>query len=141
MAFGQESRMIALSIRQPWAWLIVNAGKDIENRDWKTPFRGRCLIHASKSGTKQDYQDSFDFLDSIGLAHLIIDIPPREQIEKGGIVGAVDIIDCTTASESPWFVGDFGFVLRNPKPLPFVPWNGRLGFFNLPEDALTGGAQ
>lgn len=125
--------MIALSIRQPWAWLILNAGKDIENRDWKTPYRGPCLIHASKSGTKQDYQDAFDFLDSIDLAHLILDIPPREQIEKGGIVGMVDIVGCTDTSDSPWFVGDYGFVLRNPKPLSFTPYKGRLGFFNIPE--------
>lgn len=125
--------MIALSIRQPWAWLILHRGKDIENRDWKTPFRGRCLIHASKSGTKQDYQDAFDFLDSIDLTHLIIDIPGREQIEKGGVIGAVDIIGCTDTSDSPWFVGDYGFILRNPKPLPFTPYKGRLGFFNISE--------
>lgn len=125
--------MIAISIRQPWAWLILNAGKDIENRDWKTPFRGRCLIHASKSGTKQDYQDAFDFLGCIDLAHLILDIPPREQIEKGGIVGMVDIVGCINTSDSPWFVGDYGFVLRNPKPLSFTPYKGRLGFFNIPE--------
>lgn len=125
--------MIALSIRQPWAWLILNAGKDIENRDWKTPYRGHCLIHASKSGTKQDYQDAFDFLDSIDLTHLILDIPARGQIEKGGVIGAVDIVGCTDTSDSPWFVGDYGFILRNPKPLSFTPYKGRLGFFNVPE--------
>ena len=32
--------MKALSIRQPWAWAIINAGKDIENRQWPTKFRG-----------------------------------------------------------------------------------------------------
>ena len=39
--------MLALSIRQPWAWLILRAGKDVENRDWSTKVRGRVLIHAS----------------------------------------------------------------------------------------------
>ena len=38
----------ALSIRQPWAWLIVNGYKDIENRDWPTKFRGRMLVHAPR---------------------------------------------------------------------------------------------
>ncbi|MEI3544750.1 MAG: ASCH domain-containing protein [Alphaproteobacteria bacterium] len=37
-----------LSIRQPWAWLIVNGYKDIENRTWPTHFRGKVLIHAGK---------------------------------------------------------------------------------------------
>jgi len=38
----------ALSIWQPWAWLIANGYKDIENRTWWTKFRGPFLIHASK---------------------------------------------------------------------------------------------
>jgi hypothetical protein len=125
--------MIALSIRQPWAWLILHAGKDIENRDWKTPYRGRCLIHASKSGTKLDYEDAIDFMVERGLSRLDYDLPALEHVEKGGIVGMVDIVGCTDTSDSPWFVGDFGFVIRNPKPLPFTPYKGRLGFFNVPE--------
>jgi len=40
--------MKALSIRQPWAWLLVEGFKDIENRTWKTNYRGSFLIHASK---------------------------------------------------------------------------------------------
>ena len=41
-----EQKMPALSIRQPWAWAILHAGKDIENRSWRTAFRGEVLIHA-----------------------------------------------------------------------------------------------
>lgn len=124
--------MIALSIRQPWAWLILHAGKDIENRDWKTPFRGRCLIHASKSGTKADYNDAMDFLADRSISFMGIDFPSIDQFERGGVVGSVEITGCTDNSESPWFVGDYGFILRNPKPLPFMPYKGRLGFFNVP---------
>ena len=36
----------ALSIRQPWAWLILNGYKDLENRTWRTDYRGPLLIHA-----------------------------------------------------------------------------------------------
>lgn len=39
----------ALSIRQPWAWLIVNNHKPVENRSWPTSFRGRFLVHAGKT--------------------------------------------------------------------------------------------
>jgi hypothetical protein len=49
--------MKALSIRQPWAWLILHAGKDIENRDWPTRFRGRFLIHAAKGMTRDEYEN------------------------------------------------------------------------------------
>ena len=51
---------IVLSIRQPWAWLILNAGKDIENREWPTRFRGRVLIHASKGMTHDEWEDAWD---------------------------------------------------------------------------------
>lgn len=115
----------ALSIRQPWAWLILHAGKDIENRDWKTPFRGRCLIHASKSGTKAEYEDARAAYQLFGI------LPDFDELPRGGIVGSVDIVDCVTSSDSRWFMGHHGFVLRNPKPLPFVPWKGQLGFFNV----------
>src|SRR5215472_1457845 len=40
--------MKALSVRQPWAWLIVNGYKPVENRNWLTKFRGRLLIHAGQ---------------------------------------------------------------------------------------------
>lgn len=47
--------MKALSIRQPWAWLIVHGGKDIENRSWHTKFRGRFLVHAAKGMTSNEF--------------------------------------------------------------------------------------
>lgn len=47
----------ALSIRQPWAWLILHAGKDIENRTWQTYQRGWFAIHASKGMTRREYYE------------------------------------------------------------------------------------
>ena len=41
--------MKAISVKQPWASLIISGIKDIENRKWKTNYRGRVLIHASNS--------------------------------------------------------------------------------------------
>ena len=41
--------MKAISIRQPWAWLIVHGYKDVENRTWATKHRGPILIHAGKT--------------------------------------------------------------------------------------------
>lgn len=119
----------ALSIRQPWAWLILHAGKDIENRNWRTLFRGRVLIHASQGMTRDEWWYACDFtfkaIEGAGP------IPRREDLDRGGIVGSVEIVDCVTKSDSPWFVGQYGFVLRNPKVLPFVPCKGRLGFFKV----------
>lgn len=124
----------AISIRQPWAWLILNAGKDIENRDWPTNFRGRVLIHASKNCNKADYESAVDFLVQRGLDQF--ELPAIDKFDRGGIVGSVEIVDCATSSDSQWFVGEYGFVLRRPNPIEFIPYKGRLGFFNVPEIRL-----
>lgn len=42
-------RLKALTIRQPWAWLVVNGYRDIENPKWATHHRGPLLIHAGSS--------------------------------------------------------------------------------------------
>ena len=118
------SPLMALSIRQPWAWLILNGGKDIENRNWPTRFRGRFLIHAAKGMTRADYEEAGGIAVDIGIT-----LPPSEQLQRGGIVGEAEIVDCVTDSESPWFCGRFGFVLRNAMTLPFAPCLGALRFF------------
>lgn len=48
--------MLALSIRQSWASLIIKCGKDIENRTWPTRYRGRILVHAAKGMTRDDHE-------------------------------------------------------------------------------------
>lgn len=126
--------MITLSIRQPWAWLILHAGKDIENRDWATSFRGRLLIHASKGMTRAEYASGCDFAASCGVG--TDRLPTFDDLPRGGVVGSVEVVDCVQRSRSPWFVGEHGFVLRDPRPLPFVPWKGRLSFFDVPRHAL-----
>ena len=64
-----------------------------------------------------------------------IALPAFEDLERGGIVGMTTIIDCVSSSESRWFFGRFGFVLRDSKPLPFRPLKGRLGFFDVDQEA------
>jgi hypothetical protein len=123
----------ALSIRQPWAWLIMNAGKDIENRDWPTKVRGRVLVHASKGMTQDEWSGAWSSLPAAAPVRRAMDANLTiHTVERGGIVGSVEIVDCVTASSSRWFVGTYGFVLRDPQPLPFRPYKGALGFFEVP---------
>ena len=49
--------MKVISIRQPWASLIVNGYKEYEFRSWKTNFRGPIYIHASKAIEKEHLED------------------------------------------------------------------------------------
>lgn len=129
--------MKALSIRQPWAWLIVNGHKDIENRTWPTWYRGPVLIHAGQTMTRVDYEHGlWACLDPV------IELPQFEKLERGGIVGVATIVDSVTRSDSYWYTGEHGFVLRDARPLPFYPFKGALGFFEtglvLDGDTLRG---
>ncbi|HBP1419642.1 MULTISPECIES: ASCH domain-containing protein [Pseudomonas] len=118
--------MKALSIRQPWAWLVANGHKDIENRDWATNFRGRFLIHAAKGMTRDEYEEARDFAAYNGVT-----IPAPHELERGGIVGEASIIGCVDRCNSLWFFGRYGFELADAKPLPFQPMKGQLGFFEV----------
>lgn len=127
--------MLTLSVRQPWPWLILNGGKDIENRDWPTRVRGRVLIHAAKGCTVDEWKDADQWTRMLGLPGL----PPLVALPRGGVVGSVEIVNCVTASNSRWFSGKYGFVLRDPRPLPFTPWSGLLGFFDVDLSKINGG--
>ena len=98
--------MKALSVRQPWAWLIVNGHKDIENRTWATRHRGPFLIHASKGMTATEYEDVCSFLAADArLRHLNHILPLPKELERGGIVGQATLTDCGSGLSSPLIHG------------------------------------
>lgn len=121
-------KLPALSIRQPWAWLILNAGKDIENRTRRSHYRGWFLVHASLGCTPQEYQEAYAFA-TVRCGVPAGSIPPLDDMKRGGVVGMAKLGGCTTASESKWFVGPFGYMLDDFRLLPFRPCKGALGFF------------
>ena len=132
--------MKALSVRAPWWWAILH-GKPVENRDWPTKVRGRIAIHASKrwkdADILYDWNTVLDMAEVDGL-DFPLDWPKEEMQEKAGcIVGTVEIVDCVRTHPSDFFVGEYGFVLRDPIILPEpIPFKGALGFFDVPDDLM-----
>ena len=119
----------ALSIRQPWAWLILNGYKDVENRSWTAHVRGTIAIHASKSNTKKEYESA---LATIAKHKLEIELPSIEELPVGGLVGTVEIVDCLEFSPSPWWIeGNYAFTLKNAVKGDFVSLPGQQGFFTV----------
>lgn len=141
----------ALSIRQPWAWLIVNGFKDVENRSWATGFRGRFLVHTGLTMEKEAVEAVRRACARAGVAF-------PDKLPVGGIVGEATLVDCVPIEErgwhervsgwarrgvagargdwylnQDWFVGPYGFILRDARPLPFGRVKGRLGFFEVEE--------
>lgn len=121
--------MKALSIRQPWAWLIVHGLKDVENRTWAPNHRGDFYVHAAKSlyGTIEERERIRQWV----WERFDIELPEDDCFERGGIVGRAEAVVVVKKSLSPWFMGPYGLIIENAKPLPFRKYSGRLGFFDV----------
>ncbi|MFP4119279.1 MAG: ASCH domain-containing protein [Candidatus Woesearchaeota archaeon] len=116
--------MKVLSLKQPYAELILSGKKTIEIRSWNTKFRGWFLIHASKTPDK-------NAMKSHGY----------EQLPVGVIVGKAELVGVKEYADQNEFekdagkhlatidYGRFGFLLDNPKRLPPVEAKGKLGFW------------
>jgi len=121
----------ALSVKQPWAWLICAGLKDVENRNWYTQYRGRCYVHTGIKIDKRAFEWLADRFPECLYQRVIVNglINPSVLV-TGAIIGEVEIVDCVEKSESHWFTGRHGFVLRNPVlyEVP-VPCRGKLRFF------------
>ena len=127
--------MKAITVKQPWAFLIVSGLKDIENRTWPTKFRGRVLIHASldKRLTRESLNVIFtdDQLDRI-----LNKYDDYNSLGFGAILGSVDIVDCVINHSSIWAektvggVSIYNWVLSNPIMFDeVIPIKGKLSFW------------
>ena len=115
----------ALSIRQPWAHAILHLGKDVENRPWRTHYRGRILIQASLKTERQEASK--------------LKLNP-DDLPTGMIVGSVEIVDCVRNSTRKWAIrGQWHWILKNPRYLAKpIPFKGALGFVRIPPPLLRG---
>ena len=96
--------MKAISIQQPWAWAIIHAGKDVENRTWNSHHRGLLAIHAPA-------KRQLEYHWPRGVAR-----PEEEEQPTSAIIGIVEMTDVVERKRSKWFEGPYGFVLANPQP-------------------------
>lgn len=149
-ALPSSETVKCLSVRHPWAWLLTHPEilkqcgiepKCIENRDWSTRYRGPLLIHA---GTQVDRElftldrtlDHSYWKGKFGAAGAALAdaMPqtPREYVTKA-IVGVAELVQVVEYSESRWFVGPFGWMLKHARPIPPVlNYPGRLWLFDVP---------
>ena len=153
--------MKAISLKQPMAWAIFN-GKPVENRGWNTHYRGPLLIHASRHFDVEDcrwIQDNSEELGIklpsgflmgylLGVAELVKVIAKKDSVwdpipghppDVGSQHNELEYMkkECPEYF-SPWFVGPFGFVLKNAKlfKLP-IQYKGKLGIFDVPDEVVS----
>ncbi len=106
--------MKAISIKQPWASLIIEGVKDIENRTWKTSYRGTVLIHSS-SKPINNFVDIGQFLTVYQMIEAF-----ENEFKLGplsAILGTVDIVDCVINHPSIWAEKTEATIDFNLKPL------------------------
>jgi len=114
----------AVSVRQPWAGLIVDGLKIVENRKYPTHFRERLCIQA---GLKP-----WEGPEARGAPWT------PHQAYFGYVVGTVEIIGCVQNSRSRWALpGWWHWELADPRALrsPFE-FTGKLGWFEVPDSWL-----
>lgn len=116
-------------MRQPWAWAIIFGGKTIENRTASAIRAGRMrpgpiALHAARGMTEREYR-----WGAWKLAQIGVHCPLPADLPRGAIIGAVDVTDIITDSDSPWFGGPRGLVLANPRSCDPIPATGALGYF------------
>ncbi|GAB5449015.1 ASCH domain-containing protein [Gymnodinialimonas sp.] len=120
---------LALSVRQPSAWAIIHGGKEVENRSLGSIRAGRMgpgriAIHAS-IGMKREEYDYLVWRWQRDGVHT----PRPDALPRRAIIGTVEVVDVITESDSLWFGGEAGLLLRNPEPCVPVPASGALGYF------------
>ena len=151
----------ALSVRQPWASLIVGGLKTIETRPWRTRCRGRISIHAARSGgLPAEWRGGPESPVAVACAELLAPGQPRPDptFPAGAVIGEVEIVDCVRVEEVAWIdernpgswggawterdLGDYGggrwaWILHHPLiARPPVPLRGRLGLFPVPSELV-----
>ena len=141
---ADKDLMYALSIKQPWAALVVAGIKTIEVRRWATARRGRILVHAAR--VPDDRPDAW--------RHVPEDLNDIAQLQ-GGIIGSVELTECRRYDDLPKFVADqachfnepswfeppvlYGFRLERPEVVTFRAFPGWFRFFKVDWPAAVAG--
>lgn len=125
--------MKVLSIREPWASIIINGYKEYEFRSWKTNYRGKILIHASKNIEKENverfkelnlnYKQGF----IIGEAELVDCIPVTKEFENN-LINRNELIYGGTKNRT-----GYAWKLKNIKAIKPIQAKGQLGIWNYDE--------
>ena len=127
----------ALSLKQPWAALLVSGRKTIEIRSWATRVRGRILIHAARVPDRRPE------------AWALVDEELRTLAAfGGGVIGYATLTGCIIYRTLAAFKADrakhlndpewiasvrYGFTFADPMVVPFRPLKGNVRFFTVPE--------
>lgn len=133
--------MKVLSIKQPWAFLLASGIKDVENRVWKTKYRGMVLIHSPKK-TDFDHPMIQEFIKNQAKRFdwSIAEMEAKLRCyasQTSAIIGAMYVMDCVKGSRSQWaFPDQWNWIIRQPYLFsePITNVSGKLHLWNYEDD-------
>ncbi len=109
--------MKAISILQPFAWLIASGQLHEETRKWQTKYRGEIYIHASNKVSELHFELAIDEGHEFN----------PEDLEFGAIIGKAYLYDCVKHPD-----GFYIFKLREQQIIaPPIPAKGKLGIYDI----------
>ncbi|YCK83537.1 ASCH domain-containing protein [Arthrobacter sp. D3-18] len=141
MIDAEAPALKAITVKNPWAWSILHAGKDVENRSQSINHRGTLYIHVAKRDDEAGYENE-TFRQARAKASQAV----KNNLHlQGYVLGTVEVVGCHYSTEcrtseglcSEWArPGQYHWELANPRPLacPF-PEIGQLGLWNLAANA------
>lgn len=128
MPTSQTPQWHALTLKQPWADGIMYHGKDIENRAYPPPadlIGQRIAIHAGKT----DDELGASFIEDLGYT-----LRDPQHWTRGAIVATAVVTGVVRQSNSPWFMGPYGWQLADVRPLNSpLPCRGYRKLWPLPQ--------
>ena len=139
--------MKTLSVKQPWASIIMSGRKEVEIRTWKTDYRGPLVIHAGKKIDREAMDFFMGRNPNWAKCKIIRDL----EFPTGCILGKVKIETIALVGQSEWGAwrelhcvpgqwpgGElYAWWLSNPGKLKHpIPHKGQLGLFNIDEAAF-----
>lgn len=115
--------MKTLTVKQPWATFIVSGVKDVENRTWKTSYRGRVLIHASAKPAFHNLTMNLTHAQMDAIVKTDFPLDARDEFyTDSAIIGEVDIVDCVLNHPSIWAEPTDEFLLALDVVKPTYNW-------------------
>jgi len=126
----------ALTIDPIYAWAMLHCGKRLENRSWRTSFRGPLLLHAGQNRSRE--ASGRAFLQELGYTP-----PPSLDRLRGKFFAVCELADCLPIGDSlaigddPWAVGRWCWKLERlvRLPVPLVA-TGRQSLWT-PQEAVA----
>ncbi len=131
--------MKVLSVHPVWAWAIVHGHKPVENRTWRTNYRGPLAIHATKRPPRRIEEAA-----RAALAALGIDVP--EELSEQAILGTVELTGTPRLEDAPAAIrvhalawGPRVWVLADARAFNTpLPCSGRQGLWTIDDAMLDG---